>query len=267
MSFADHGSCALGSARRLAQTTADTAEAACNRAVGLRARLVAHPPDSVGVCCLPMATCTASGPGTPTRGHASHVRPRRTDRAAVAGVHRARRLTPWQLHGAEVPPGVRGRVSPAARSSANPSTSRATWMPGALPPQVPRAADPVRGGAQRTPPAPSPHGGPARARRVRPMPRLRARPADLRAEPSAPTPSRSRPGLRAAVADEVVRAYLIEVTALAASDQPFAVLAHLNYPLRFWPATAAMRSTPGPVIHRYPPARGRGAENRATAGC
>jgi histidinol-phosphatase (PHP family) len=41
---------------------------------------------------------------------------------------------------------------------------------------------------------------------------------------------------------DVVRAYLIEVTTLAASDQPFTVLAHLNYPLRFWPATAPMPS-------------------------
>jgi len=41
---------------------------------------------------------------------------------------------------------------------------------------------------------------------------------------------------------DVVRAYLVEVAALAASDQPFAVLAHLNYPLRFWPATAPLPS-------------------------
>ncbi|TNM70251.1 PHP domain-containing protein [Streptomyces sp. NP160] len=37
---------------------------------------------------------------------------------------------------------------------------------------------------------------------------------------------------------EVVRAYLAEVTALAASDAPFAVLAHVDYPLRTWPASA-----------------------------
>lgn len=37
---------------------------------------------------------------------------------------------------------------------------------------------------------------------------------------------------------DVVRAYLTEVTALAASDAPFAVLAHIDYPLRTWPASA-----------------------------
>lgn len=37
---------------------------------------------------------------------------------------------------------------------------------------------------------------------------------------------------------DVVRTYLTEVTALAASDAPFAVLAHIDYPLRTWPASA-----------------------------
>jgi len=35
-------------------------------------------------------------------------------------------FTPWQLHDAEVPVGVRGASLPAAPSSASPSTSRAT---------------------------------------------------------------------------------------------------------------------------------------------
>lgn len=35
---------------------------------------------------------------------------------------------------------------------------------------------------------------------------------------------------------DVVRAYLTEVTAMAASDAPFTVLAHIDYPLRHWPA-------------------------------
>ena len=35
---------------------------------------------------------------------------------------------------------------------------------------------------------------------------------------------------------EVVRAYLAEVTTMAVDDAPFAVLAHIDYPLRHWPA-------------------------------
>lgn len=37
---------------------------------------------------------------------------------------------------------------------------------------------------------------------------------------------------------EVVRAYLAEVAAMAATDAPFAVLGHIDYPLRAWPADA-----------------------------
>ncbi|WP_208971886.1 PHP domain-containing protein [Kineococcus rubinsiae] len=37
---------------------------------------------------------------------------------------------------------------------------------------------------------------------------------------------------------EVVRAYLDEVGAMAASDAPFDVLGHVDYPLRHWPADA-----------------------------
>lgn len=37
---------------------------------------------------------------------------------------------------------------------------------------------------------------------------------------------------------EVVHAYLEEVTAMAVSDAPFAVLGHIDYPLRAWPADA-----------------------------
>lgn len=37
---------------------------------------------------------------------------------------------------------------------------------------------------------------------------------------------------------EVVRAYLAEVAAMAATDAPFAVLGHIDYPLRAWPAAA-----------------------------
>jgi len=38
---------------------------------------------------------------------------------------------------------------------------------------------------------------------------------------------------------DVVRAYLAEVAAMAASDAPFTVLAHIDYPLRHWPADRA----------------------------
>jgi histidinol-phosphatase (PHP family) len=37
---------------------------------------------------------------------------------------------------------------------------------------------------------------------------------------------------------EILRAYLAEVAALAEADGPFTVLAHIDYPLRFWPAEA-----------------------------
>ena len=37
---------------------------------------------------------------------------------------------------------------------------------------------------------------------------------------------------------EVVRSYLAEVAVLVSSDQPFQVLAHIDYPVRSWPAGA-----------------------------
>ncbi len=37
---------------------------------------------------------------------------------------------------------------------------------------------------------------------------------------------------------DVVRSYLSEVVSMAESDQPFSVLAHIDYPLRHWPLTA-----------------------------
>lgn len=39
-------------------------------------------------------------------------------------------------------------------------------------------------------------------------------------------------------ADDVFRLYLREVMALVESDQPFQVLAHLDYPKRYWPSEA-----------------------------
>lgn len=37
----------------------------------------------------------------------------------------------------------------------------------------------------------------------------------------------------------VIRTYLAEIVALVESDQPFSILAHIDYPLRTWPAQAA----------------------------
>ncbi len=39
-------------------------------------------------------------------------------------------------------------------------------------------------------------------------------------------------------AADVVRSYLAEAAVMAASDAPFAVLAHIDYPVRHWPAAA-----------------------------
>jgi histidinol-phosphatase (PHP family) len=67
---------------------------------------------------------------------------------------------------------------------------------------------------------------------VHALPDLHAQPADSHAHIEVSQAYEQRSPI------DVVRAYLFEVTALADSDQPFAVLAHLNYPLRSWPATA-----------------------------
>ncbi len=46
----------------------------------------------------------------------------------------------------------------------------------------------------------------------------------------------SQPGfLRPGAADEMFRAYLADVTEMLESDLPFEVLAHLDYPKRYWP--------------------------------
>ncbi|GAA0902192.1 PHP domain-containing protein [Pseudonocardia zijingensis] len=44
--------------------------------------------------------------------------------------------------------------------------------------------------------------------------------------------------MRDTAAADVVRAYLAEAAAMAASDAPFAVLAHIDYPVRHWPRRA-----------------------------
>lgn len=49
---------------------------------------------------------------------------------------------------------------------------------------------------------------------------------------------------------EVVRAYLGEVLTMVQSDQPFSVLAHIDFPVRSWPA-AAGPFRPEPVEEQY----------------
>jgi histidinol-phosphatase (PHP family) len=151
-------------------------------------------------------------------------------------------FTPWQLHDAEVPPGVRGRVSPAGTFLGDPldvegylecledcrrqfpelrilsgvELSEPHWHP------APTADLLARGDFDRC------------LGSVHALPDLRAEPLDSHAYVEVVQAYEQRSPI------EVVRAYLIEVAALAASDQPFTVLAHLNYPLRFWPATAPL---------------------------
>jgi histidinol-phosphatase (PHP family) len=54
----------------------------------------------------------------------------------------------------------------------------------------------------------------------------------------------SRGFLESANVDEVFRLYLQEVLALLESDQQFQVLAHLDYPKRYWPADPAYVDAP-----------------------
>jgi histidinol-phosphatase (PHP family) len=54
----------------------------------------------------------------------------------------------------------------------------------------------------------------------------------------------SRGFLTAENADAVYRLYLREVMALLESDQPFEVLAHLDYPKRYWPDEPAYSDAP-----------------------
>jgi histidinol-phosphatase (PHP family) len=149
-------------------------------------------------------------------------------------------FTPWQLHDAEVPPGVRGHVSPGGTFLGEPLD-----VEGYLEclEDCRRRFPELRilSGVELS----EPHWHPAETADLlargdfdRCLSAVHALP-DLRAEPRA-SPAHVEVGeayeQRSAIG--VVRAYLTEVAALAASDQPFAVLAHLNYPLRFWPATA-----------------------------
>jgi hypothetical protein len=150
--------------------------AACR--AGPRARLLADPRDSLRVCCLPMATYTASGPGTPHAGICgqrapapcrSGCGPLRSPNTQTSP--RGSFTTPRCL------PASGAASLPAARSSASPSTSRATWSAS----RTAAASSPNCGScpvsSSANPTGTRPHGGPARARTVRPMPRLRARPS------------------------------------------------------------------------------------------
>ena len=50
---------------------------------------------------------------------------------------------------------------------------------------------------------------------------------------------------------EVIRGYLAEVARLAESDAPFAVLAHIDYPVRGWPAASAGPFSPAAFEEEY----------------
>ncbi len=58
------------------------------------------------------------------------------------------------------------------------------------------------------------------------------------------TDASERGFLTPANVDEVFRLYLAEVLALVESDQPFQVLAHLDYPKRYWPADPGYADAP-----------------------
>jgi histidinol-phosphatase (PHP family) len=66
--------------------------------------------------------------------------------------------------------------------------------------------------------------------------------ADLQPAPEGGVTAGAREEVSAAYGQrpalEVVRAYLSEVAKMAESDGPFSVLAHIDYPLRYWPASA-----------------------------
>jgi histidinol-phosphatase (PHP family) len=153
-------------------------------------------------------------------------------------------FTPWQLHDAEVPPGVRGRVSPGGTFLGDPLDLEGylECLEGCRR-QFPELR--ILSGVELS--EPHSHPGPtadllARGHfdrclgSVHALPDLRAEPVDSHAYVEVSQAYEQRSPI------DVVRAYLIEVTALAASDQPFVVLAHLNYPLRSWPATAPLPS-------------------------
>jgi histidinol-phosphatase (PHP family) len=152
-------------------------------------------------------------------------------------------FTPWQLHDAEVPPGVRGRVSPGGTFLGEPLDVEGylECLEGCRR-QFPELR--ILSGVELS----EPHWHPAGTAdllacadfdpclgSVHALPDLRAEPVDSHAYVEVVQAYEQGPPI------DIVRAYLIEVAALAASDQPFTVLAHLNYPLRFWPVTA-----PGP---------------------
>jgi histidinol-phosphatase (PHP family) len=149
-------------------------------------------------------------------------------------------FTPWQLHDAEVPPGFRGYVCPDGAFIGEPldvegylecledcrrqfpqlqilsgvELSEPHWHPAATADLL------ARGNFDRC------------LGSVHALPDLRAERHDPRAYVEVGQAFEQRRAI------DVVRAYLIEVAALAGSDQPFTVLAHLNYPLRFWPDSA-----------------------------
>jgi histidinol-phosphatase (PHP family) len=67
-------------------------------------------------------------------------------------------------------------------------------------------------------------------------------PGSLGGRGTAAGPPRARVEVGSAYAEraplDLVRSYLAEVVTMAKSDEPFSVLAHIDYPLRYWPAGA-----------------------------
>ena len=126
------------------------------------------------------------------------------------------------------PTGQRWRADPAR---ARPG--RLPGLPAPLPGAIPGPAHLVRRRAERTPLAPWPGRGPAARRRLQPGPRLRALGAvgyglhrDLGSASANHVPA------------QVLRDYLAEAAALISGFDTFEVLAHIDYPVRYWPRDA-----------------------------
>ncbi len=154
-------------------------------------------------------------------------------------------LRPWARHGVAVPAGYRGHVDDHGRFLADPldiaaylqeiDRCRSTFPelrilsgvelsephhhPDAVPDLLAAAGLDTAGGVDRV------------IGSVHSLPDLDAVPPDSAWVEVPDAYPRHRPV-------EVVHAYLDEIATMAASDAPFAVLGHIDYPLRSWPADA-----------------------------
>ena len=169
----------------------------------------------------------------------------------LGGLHRAPRLhrgrpavTPCR------PPASRPTPARGSARSTSPGTSPAWGVPG----PVPGVADPVRRGGGRAAPFRRQRRRGAGARPVRPGTGLGAYAAQ-----------RGAPGVRQLAAGRpvgppwVMRRYFTEVLALIEGSGLFEVLAHLDFPRRYWPAGgggvrrgARSRRSTGPCCGRWP---------------